>query len=166
MNKFYCLFLCFSSFLFFLISCGPAEESDCNFKRCKDGGFTIVDAATYENLIGVDKYVHPDSLLILNARGDTMYHEIYDYQNGWYQVTHFSPWQEIYCFNLCLLDSAFVRRYYLYLGRQDWDTLDIHFETHQPDYYMYFNGESGATPEDKPEESPSYGYWFSKKLPN
>lgn len=150
------------------ISCDqPIKTPDgCQFNRCGTTGWSFVDAITYENLLGPDKLIHPDSLVITNTRGDSMFYKVFTFSSGWTVVTAFSPFQEIYCFNQCLLDSAFTRTYYLYLGNQDTDTLEVHFPVRSAWYTTTYNGLSGEVPEDRPPSSGLGGstFWFRKKI--
>ncbi|MEQ8470322.1 MAG: hypothetical protein RIC35_04015 [Marinoscillum sp.] len=68
---------------------------------CEGFSFSMVNRDTYENLIGENKLIHPDSLVINNTKGDVMHHMPYSYSDGWYTIEEFSPFQEITCFNQC-----------------------------------------------------------------
>ncbi|MEO9473936.1 MAG: hypothetical protein ABJG41_00310 [Cyclobacteriaceae bacterium] len=163
------LFCCLSS-LFGLTSCDlfdDKEPQDCVFKRssCSGADWSFVDPDTYENLMGYDKPINPDSIVILNSRMDTMYHEVNFWVENW-GVVYFNPFHELHCFDLCKLDSAFTRTYYLYLGTEDIDTIEAYFAERTARYHLFFNGVSGEVPSDIPE---AYGsgrslFWFQKKI--
>ena len=160
--------------LLFIISCdGKSEITDeegCVFEpvsSCAGFSFSIVEANTYENLIGEENLIHPDSIVIINTRNDTMpgYFPL-KFSDGWYTIEDLDPFREITCFNQCLSDSAFTRTYYMYIGNGDTDTIDVFFPERSGGPEVFFNGDSGEVPDDRPPET-GLGYspfWFRKKL--
>jgi len=151
------------------IACEPNEAAkNCfNLHPCNYASFVIVNSNTFESLIGDELKIHPDSIVILNDRLDTMYHSIEKFLTYQY-ISRFNPFQEITCFNQCLSDSAFSRYYYLYVGNGDMDTIEVHFPANQEYttiYEFYFNGESGNIPDDpKSEDYGGFPYMFRKKI--
>lgn len=156
-----------------LTSCGPDDSADATCigvdAPCEGFSWSFVDPDTYENLMGTDgQLIHPDTVVILNLTQDTMFHRPhYSQFSKWWSIS-FSPgpYQELNCFNQCVLDSAFSRFYYVYVGNQDWDTLEVHFPantTRATLMEVYFNGEDGSKPDDRPANTPSSTYWFQKK---
>lgn len=61
-------------------------------------------------------------------------------EHGWYSIEYFSPFDELYCFNMCTNDSSFTRTYYMYLGNGDMDTIEIYFPARTNPYKVLFNG--------------------------
>jgi len=152
-----------------LISCSEPEEkinSDCYGENspCPQGfSLTIVKKGTFENLIGLDsQLIHPDSIIILNMDSIQMYKRVHDFAD-WWVIDGFTPYQELHCFNQCTLDSAFSRFYYIYIGNEDWDTLEVHFpaRTKFATYLeVYFNGFDATEPKNAPV---SISYWLQKE---
>ena len=121
--------------LLFIISCDGKSvittDEGCEFdpvNSCAGFSFSIVDADSYENLIGEENLIHPDSIVIINTRNDTIpgYYPI-AFSDGWVVIADLNPFAEITCFNQCLSDSAFTRTYYMYIGNGDTDTIDVFF---------------------------------------
>lgn len=77
-----------------------------------------------------------------------MFHEYFFHTGGWVSLESFDPFQELYCFNQCLLDSAFTRTYHVYIGNGDIDTLEVYFAERTERYHLFFNGVDGAPPEE------------------
>lgn len=156
-----------------LTSCSPDEvDTTCigTNTPCEGFGWSFVDPDTYENLMGKDGYpIHPDTIIVLNLTNDTMYHEpFYNQFADWWSIG-FSPgpYQELNCFNQCELDSAFSRYYYVYVGNQDWDTVEAHFPANTnvaTVMEVYFNGKDATVPENRPETSIETSYWFQKEF--
>ncbi len=142
--------------LIIIISCEPDEEEkgECDTSdSCLSTSFSFVDPDNYKNLMGYDgQPIHPDSIAITNSRGDTMSHKTYQMVDGWVELSYFNPFQEITCFNQCLLDSAFTRTYYVYIGNDDLDTLEVYFPERAQNYTIFYNGVSGEVPDDIPKE--------------
>jgi hypothetical protein len=152
-----------------LISCGPDEmpEEVCQYSpttSCSGYSFSIVDKDTYESLIGTDgQLIHPDSIYITNTRKDTMSHEARRSSDGRWAVERFNPFQEISCFNQCLLDSAFTRTYYLYIGNGTTDTMEFFFPVRSPGPNAFLNGVSGRIQPDFPkDQSIRTAFYFRK----
>lgn len=154
------------------ISCREDVKTseDCGFDPrgiCPSFSFSFVDPDTYENLMGVDgQPIHPDSIVITHTRKDTMNHEIFVSVDGWHSVYRFWVFEEISCFNQCLLDSAFTRTYYVYLGNDDTDTMEVYFPERSDHFTTFYNGLSGEFPEygNVPEYISRYKsvFWFRK----
>jgi hypothetical protein len=127
-------------------------DGDCVFDPvvgCIDTPFSIVDADTYQNLVGYDgQLINPDTVKIVNTRGQDMFFDIRTHSNGWISFETFGPFQEIHCFNQCLLDSAFALTYYMYLGNGDTDTIEARFALNEPDPVLYYNGKDATRPND------------------
>lgn len=136
----------------YFISCDPAPEvyENCKWdprgRDCRGFSISIVDAETNENLVGKNgEPIHPDSIIIYNTRGDEMpidirKHEPAHLENGWYTIDRFSPFDELYCFNMCTNDSSFTRTYYMYLGNGDMDTIEAYFPARTNPYKVLYNG--------------------------
>ena len=155
----------------FAVSCekAPVETDGCYFdarNACQGFSFSIVNKGTYENLIGEDRLIHPDSIVITNTRSDVMHHRPYSYSDGWYTIEEFSPFQEMYCFNQCKLDSSFTRTYYLYVGNGDTDTLEVFYQSRSEREDTFYNGVSGGEYGYTPTEieGPKSPYYFRKKV--
>lgn len=162
--------LCISMLMLLVfMSCDSGGEviNDCYFQprsSCASTSFSFVDPETFENLLGYDKAINPDSIVITNLEGDTMYHKVF-FWNDWNTVEGFGPFQELYCFNQCKLDSAFTRTYFMYLGCTDTDTIEAVFPEHAPTFTLFFNGLDGTIPKNKPAEMPEYSlFWFRKAI--
>ncbi|WP_425389820.1 hypothetical protein [Ekhidna sp.] len=154
-----------------LISCSPDEvDTTCigADTPCEGFSWSFVDPDTYENLMGKEgQPIHPDTIVILNLSQDTMYHELFSYQAiDWWTVQFIpGPYQELNCFNQCLLDSAFSRYYYIYVGNDDWDTVEVHFpaNTNRATVMeVYFNDKDASVPTDRPDWTIESSYWFQK----
>ena len=128
-------------------------DGDCDFDPlagCIDTPFSIVDAGTYQILVGYDgQRINPDSVKIVNSRGQEIYFDLYTFANGWNIFETFGPFQELHCFNQCRLDSAFTRTYYMYLGNGDTDTIEAQFALNEPHPVLYYNGEDATTPDSR-----------------
>ena len=147
----------------------PGTPEECIFHpltACDGFSFSIIDKDTYESLIGEDRLIHPDSIVITNTRGNEMHNIPKTYSDGWYTVEQFSPFDEITCFNQCLLDSAFSREYYIYLGNGDTDTLEVHFPVTSQYEETYYNGISGGDFGETPIEvgGAKSSFYFRKTL--
>lgn len=136
---------------------------------CRGFSWSFVDPDTYENLMGpIDKPIHPDTVVVLNMTHDTMYHTTRKIYNVDWWTVEFSPgpYQELNCFNQCVLDSAFSRYYYVYVGNQDWDTVEVHFPArtkYAGVMEVYFNDQDPRVPDDRTTAAFS-SYWFQKKI--
>jgi hypothetical protein len=140
---------------------------------CEGFSFAIVDDSL-NNLVGRDRLINPDSTILLNLDLDTMtltssllidsFDEI-PQDSIWWRFG-MSPYQELNCFNQCIIDSAFSRFYYLYIGNNDWDTIEVHFpaKTERATVMeVYYNKAEGFVPEN--ENIPALtSFWFKKKL--
>lgn len=165
------LFILIASALF-LSACNtdtPSEE-DCNFDIqawCGGGySFSIVNADTYENLVGDGRLINPDKIVVTNTRIDTMIILPLKLSDGWYSIENFNPFDEITCFDQCKSDSAFTRTYYLNYGGADTDTMEVFFAVRDDEPQVSFNQLSGNVPNDI-DDSLGRGrslYWFRKKI--
>ena len=167
------LFFSIITIITLIISCNADVKTygDCEFdqqKSCEGFSFSFVNADTYENLMGKNgQLIHPDSIVITNTRNNQMYHEPYKYSDGWYIIEWFNPFQEIKCFNQCISDSAFTRTYYVYIGNEDVDTMDVFFDKRTQGPEVYYNGVNGRVPFDELPDSLGSGrstFWFRKKI--
>lgn len=161
--------LTFVCCLCLLSSCGPDEEvqEECVFDArtaCSSFSFSIVNADTYENLVGDGRLIDPEKVVVTNTRNDTMHISPFQFSDGWTTIGQFSPFQEITCFNQCVLDSAFTRTYYLHYGGSDTDTMEVFFPERKRDPIIYFNGLNGEVPDDRADSTGTgYSvYWFRK----
>lgn len=175
-------FLTISSIILFIVllapapmlltSCSPDDPADTTCfgidAPCEGFSWSFVDPDTYENIMGTDgQLIHPDTVVILNLTQDTMFHRLFNFEAINWSTISFSPgpYQELNCFNQCVLDSAFSRYYYVYVGNQDWDTVEVHFPANTQwatVMEVYFNGEDATVPDDRPAGAHS-SYWFQKK---
>ena len=161
--------------MLFLLSCDGksviVDENGCEYdpvNSCAGFSFSIVDAGSYENLVGKDgQQIHPDSIIITNTRRDTMPRYFpWQLSDGWWIIAELDPFTEITCFNQCQSDSAFTRTYYMYLGNGDTDTVDVFFPEMAQGPEVFFNGTTGNLPNDLPPEAGSgrSSFWFRKEV--
>ncbi len=165
--------LSLSIFILLLIACEPNNievTNDCKFdprRSCNSFSFSIVNKDTYENLVGTNgQLIHPDSIVITNTRGNVMDEKPLGLSDGWYTIESFSPFEELYCFNQCKLDSAFTRTYFVYLGNGDTDTMEVYFPAHSEKEEVFYNGLNANIPDDIHDSLGSgYSvYWFRKTI--
>lgn len=156
-----------------LNSCGPLfpeDETDttCLFagEPCEGFSWSFIKKGTYENIMGKDgQIVHPDSVYVLNMAKERMSSDAQQQSDGYWLITNFSPFEEMNCFNMCLVDSAFSRYYYVYVGNNDWDTMEVHFPITKYALYqeVFYNGVNAQPPDDLPDTiHRQTAYWFYK----
>ena len=145
------------------------NHNGCYFDSTYDcGGFTfsIVDLDTYENIIGEeDHLIDPTEMRIKNVDDHIMWFDFRKSSDGWYGISFYGVFEEFECFNQCLLDSSFTRTYYLDIGNNDIDTLEVFVEAHKMGPTTFYNGLSGEYQQDLPSDfSPRTAFIFRKKL--
>ncbi|MEO9474335.1 MAG: hypothetical protein ABJG41_02340 [Cyclobacteriaceae bacterium] len=145
------------------------NDEECQFDMrltCSGTSWAFVDPDTWENLLGYDKPINPDSLVLINERGYTMpipfSNSTHLTPQDW-MLVNFSPFDEIYCFNQCKLDSVVVLNYYLYLGNGDTDTISAYFAPHSEKYYLLHNGKKADVPTKAIGIYPNSQHWFFKE---
>jgi hypothetical protein len=146
----------------------PVKDEECQAtpsEVCTGFSWSFVDADTYQNIMCPDScLIHPDSVFVLNTRGDTMpsrpsFLEL----ANWWTINRFDPYDELSCFNPCVNDSAFSRFYFVYVGNLDFDTMEVRWTPNQSYYDVFYNGVDASIPADKDENVPAYSsVWFVK----
>ena len=132
---------------------------------CSGFSWSFVEPATYENIMCPDSCrIYPDSVFVLNTRGDTMPLTPFFWRGAdWWSIENFSPYDELRCFNECLNDSAFSRFYYVYVGNLDFDTMEVRWTPNQSYYEVFFNDKNANIPEEVDlDQVGRSAYWFMK----
>lgn len=129
-----------SSFIL-LESCNPEEEPEgCFNSKCESWAYTIVDSSNCSLMDTMGSLIHPDSIRIKYQNGKRIPHStFYQDWNDWWTFDFLYQDALERC-DLYNTDSTFTMRFYIYLGNQDTDTLDIRIAPCRDHDTMLYNG--------------------------
>lgn len=126
--------------LVLLTDCNREEPpAECIISECNPWSYSIVEKGTDCNLMGRNgEPIHPDSIRVTYQTGEGIPHRL-EFFGDWPRFSFLYQDALRRC-DLFNTDSTFNMRFYIYLGNNDTDTLDIQIAPCRDFDQMAYNG--------------------------